>query len=117
MTVQIKRVYQPASPEDGYRVLVDRLWPRGLSKASLKLDEWIKEIAPSSELRRRFHHDESHWEEFQRRYFKELDNRSALVEQLIQRARVGNLTLLYAAKDEIHNNAMALRNYLERKSV
>jgi len=115
MAVQIKRVYAPASPEDGCRVLVDRLWPRGLSKSALQLDEWMKELAPSTELRRRFHHDESRWEEFQKQYFKELDPHSDLVEQLIQKSRTGNLTLLYAAKDEVHNNAIALKNYLEGK--
>ncbi len=116
MIVQIKRVYEPPAPEDGTRVLVDRLWPRGISKASLKLDVWMKEIAPSNELRQRFHHDKEGWEEFQKLYFKELDGRSDLVEQLTQKARSGTLTLLYAAKDEERNNAIALKNYLERKS-
>jgi uncharacterized protein YeaO (DUF488 family) len=116
MTFQVKRVYEPPATEDGRRVLVDRLWPRGLSKASLKLDEWMKDIAPSHELRRRFHHDESRWEEFQKQYFKELDRHSDLIEQLIQWSRAGKVTLLCAAKDEIHNNAVALKNYLERKS-
>ena len=115
MAVKVKRVYQPASPEDGTRVLVDRLWPRGVSKASLKLDAWLKEIAPSNELRQRFHHDKDNWEEFQKMYFKELDGHSDLVEQLIQKSNAGNQTLLYAAKDEVHNNAIALRNYLEAK--
>jgi len=115
MTVQVKRVYALPSPGDGYRVLVDRLWPRGISKASLNADEWMKEIAPSNELRKRFGHHEGNWDEFQELYFKELDNCPDLIEQLIQKSRVGNLTLLYAAKDEEHNNAIALKNYLERK--
>ncbi|HUI88661.1 MAG TPA: DUF488 domain-containing protein [Anaerolineales bacterium] len=115
MAVQVKRVYDPPSPTDGYRILVDRLWPRGLSKAALQLDEWMKDIAPSNDLRQRFHHAESRWEDFQKQYFKELDHHSDLVEQLMQRSHVGNLTLLYAAKDEAHNNAIALRNYLEDK--
>jgi uncharacterized protein YeaO (DUF488 family) len=116
MNIQIKRVYSPPSAEDGRRVLVDRLWPRGLSKASLRLDEWMKDIAPSNELRRKFHHDASRWDEFQKHYFKELDSHSDLVERLIQWSRAGKVTLLFAAKDEIHNNAVALKNYLERKS-
>ena len=116
MAVNVKRVYDPPSAEDGYRVLVDRLWPRGLSKAELKLDEWMKEIAPSNELRKRFHHDANQWWEFQKMYFKELEGHSDLAEQLIQRSRAGTLTLLYAARDEEHNNAIALRNYLEGKS-
>ena len=115
MSVQTKRVYAPASSEDGCRVLVDRLWPRGLSKASLRLDEWMKEIAPSSQLRRRFGHQEGHWAEFQRLYFKELDGKPALVEQLLQRSRKGTLTLLFAAREEQHNNAVALKTYLERR--
>jgi len=115
MAVKVKRVYQPASPEDGTRVLVDRLWPRGVSRAELKLDEWLKEIAPSNELRQRFHHDKDKWEEFQQMYFKELDQHPDLVEQLIRKSRAGDITLLYAAKDEIQNNAIALKNYLENK--
>ena len=116
MSISIKRVYDLPSPTDGYRVLVDRLWPRGLSKASLQLDEWLKDVAPSNELRREFHHDESRWEEFQKQYFKELDNHLDLIERLIQWSRAGKVTLLYAAKNEIHNNAVALKNYLERRS-
>ena len=116
MTVQVKRVYDSPLPTDGYRVLVDRLWPRGISKVSLKADEWMKDVAPSNELRQRFHRDDSRWEEFQKLYFKELDGNRDLIERLIQKSRAGNLTLLYAAKDEEHNNAIALKNYLERKS-
>ena len=116
MSIQIKRAYDPPVADDGYRVLVDRLWPRGLSKASLKLDAWMKDISPTNELRKQFHHDESQWEEFQRRYFKELDSQADLVEELLQKSRRGKLTLLFAAKDEVHNNAVALKHYLERKS-
>jgi uncharacterized protein YeaO (DUF488 family) len=115
MAVQVKRVYDPANPKDGYRVLVDRLWPRGLSKASLKLDEWMKDIAPSNELRKRFGHHEGNWDEFQKLYFQELESHSDLVEQLIRKSHAGNLTLLFAAKDKEHNNAIALKNYLEGK--
>ena len=115
MNIQVKRVYDPPGASDGTRILVDRLWPRGLSKASVKLDEWMKEIAPSNELRQWFGHDESKWEEFQKRYFKELDNHSDLIEQLLQKSHTGKLTLLFAAKDEEHNNAVALKKYLEKK--
>jgi len=116
VTIQIKRVYDPPSKDDGLRILVDRLWPRGLSKASLKLDAWMKDIAPSNELRKRFGHHEGNWEEFKKLYFKELDEHSELVEQLIQKSRAGKVTLLFAAKDTERNNAVALKNYLERKS-
>ncbi len=115
MPIHVKRVYEPPRAEDGYRLLVDRLWPRRLSRAALKLDAWMKEVAPSHELRRWFAHDESRWEEFQRRYFEELDRRPALIEELLERARHGTLTLLFAARDQAHNNAVALKNYLERR--
>jgi uncharacterized protein YeaO (DUF488 family) len=115
VSLQVKRVYDSPASKDGYRVFVDRLWPRGISKASLKADEWMKDIAPSNELRLKFHHDESRGEEFKKDYFKELDNHPDLVEQLIRKSRAGTLTLLFAAKDVEHNNAVALKNYLERK--
>ena len=115
MTVQIKRVYAPRSPTDGYRVLVDRLWPRGLSKEKLKLDAWMKELAPSNELRKWFGHEESKWAEFQKRYFKELSQQPELVAELHKKARGHKVTLLYSSREEVHNNAVALKNYLERK--
>ena len=115
MNIQVKRVYDPPSADDGLRVLVDRLWPRGLSKASLKLDEWMKEIAPSNELRQWFGHDENKWAEFQKCYFKELDGHSDLIEQLLQKSHTGKLTLLFAAKDEEHNNAAALKKHVKIK--
>lgn len=116
MSIHVKRVYEPVKADDGYRVLVDRLWPRGLSKASLKLDAWMKELAPSNELRKWYSHDEAKWKEFQKRYFKELDGHADLVEELIQKSRAGKLTLLFATREEVRNNAVALKNYLERKS-
>lgn len=116
MPIQIKRVYEPAEPADDYRVLVDRLWPRGLSKSTLKMDVWMKEIAPSNELRKKYHHEAGKWDEFQRSYFRELGSHPELVDELRRKARAGTLTLLYAAKDELHNNAMALKNYLEKNS-
>ncbi len=115
MTIQIKRVYEPQSRTDGYRVLVDRLWPRGLSKEKLQLDAWMKELAPSNELRKWFGHEEAKWAEFQKRYFKELKQQSELVAELRKRARGHKLTLLYSSREEVHNNAAALKKYLERK--
>jgi uncharacterized protein YeaO (DUF488 family) len=115
MSIQVKRVYAPQSPQDGQRLLVDRLWPRGLSKASLKLDGWLKELAPSTELRKWYRHDEPNWAEFQKRYFKELQGHSDLVADLLRKARRGKVTLLFAAKNETRNNAVALKSYLEGK--
>jgi uncharacterized protein YeaO (DUF488 family) len=113
--IRIKRVYEPAEPKDGTRILVDRLWPRGIGKEALKLDSWYKGIAPSSELRKWFNHDPARWDEFRRRYFAELDNNQTAWNPLAGLARSGNVTLLYSAKDEGHNNAEALRYYLESK--
>ena len=113
MSVSIKRAYYAAEASDGYRVLVDRLWPRGVSKASLKMDVWMRDVAPSPELRRWFQHDVTKWTEFQKRYLKELAGREDLVRELRQRSRDGHLTLLYATRDEIHNSAAVLKKLLE----
>jgi uncharacterized protein YeaO (DUF488 family) len=115
MTIRIKRAYEPPSATDGTRILVDRLWPRGLSKDKLKLDAWMKELAPSNELRKEFHHDASHWQEFQKRYFKELSQQPDLVAELRKKARRSKVTLVYGAQDEVHNNAAALKKYLETR--
>lgn len=113
MTTQLKRIYAPPAEEDGCRVLVDHLWPRGVKKADAALDMWIKEVAPSEGLRKWFHHDPEKWEEFKRRYFLELDeNLEALIE-LRKKAHKGRLTLVYASKEERYNNAVALKEYLE----
>ncbi|HTP00848.1 MAG TPA: DUF488 domain-containing protein [Anaerolineales bacterium] len=114
MTIQIKRAYEPPSSSDGTRILVDRLWPRGISKEKLKLDEWMKEVSPSNELRKEFHHDASRWQEFQKRYAVELDRQPDLIAELRKKARRGKVTLVYAAQDEVHNNAAALKKYLEK---
>jgi uncharacterized protein YeaO (DUF488 family) len=106
-------VYEKASPSDGYRVLVDRLWPRGLSKEEARIDAWLKEIAPSTRLRQWFGHDPSKWSEFKKRYFRELDGRTELVASLAERAKTQTVTLVFAAKDERHNNAQALKEYLD----
>ncbi|BCA78240.1 DUF488 domain-containing protein [Desulfuromonas sp. AOP6] len=115
MSLYLKRAFEPPQPQDGYRVLVDGLWPRGLSKDALQVQEWLKEIAPSRELRRWFGHDPDRWEEFRRRYFEELEAKGEALTELRERARQGTLTLVYAARDEEHNNAVALRDYLLRR--
>lgn len=114
MKIKLKRIYAAAEAGDGRRVLVDRMWPRGVAKESARIDAWIKEIAPSGELRKWFGHDPDKWEEFKRRYFRELDGQSELIEDLRRQARRERVTLVYAAKDEQHNNAAALKEYLER---
>ncbi len=113
--IRVKRVYDPAESGDGARFLVERLWPRGIRKGALKLDGWLKEIAPSDELRRWFHHDPSRWDEFRRRYTAELSARPEGVQYLLEAARRGPITLLYAARDREHNSAVVLRDYLKRR--
>lgn len=116
MDIRIKRVYEPPAPEDGFRVLVDRLWPRGLKKEDAALDAWKKEVAPSDALRRWFGHNPDRWEEFRRRYEAELEERPEVVDWLLERARAGRLTLCYGARDPEHNQAVVLRDYLLRKA-
>lgn len=113
MSVKLKRVYEPATPADGKRVLVDRLWPRGVAKAKAGIDLWLKEAAPSTELRKWFAHDPEKWPEFQKRYRAELKGSAALA-TLRELAREGDLTLLYAAKDQEHNEAVVLQRLLSR---
>ncbi|NLD74738.1 MAG: DUF488 domain-containing protein [Chloroflexi bacterium] len=113
MPLRAKRVYKDPAEDDGYRVLVDRLWPRGLRKEAARLDEWAKDLAPSDDLRRWFGHDPARWEEFVARYHAELDEHEGAVSALAERAGRGPVTLLYAAKDEAHNNAVALQRYIE----
>ncbi len=113
MSLSIKRAYEPPEDQDGKRVLVDRLWPRGLSKAHAKIDVWLKDIAPSTELRKWFQHDEEKWPEFQRRYLAELQENPCLNE-LKALADTECVTLIYAAHDERHNNAVVLRDLLAK---
>jgi len=115
--VRIKRAYEEPAPDDGYRVLVDRLWPRGLKRDGLRLDAWLKDLAPSPELRRWFGHDPTRWQEFRRRYEVELSRPEArtLLDELAERARLGPVTLIYAARDEQHNGAVVLRDLLEER--
>lgn len=108
--VRLKRAYDPPAPEDGTRILIDRLWPRGVSKADAALDHWMKEIAPSTDLRKWFRHDPARWEEFRRRYAAEVHQHPDLLEQLRALARQGPVTLVYSAHDELHNDAVELRD-------
>jgi uncharacterized protein YeaO (DUF488 family) len=111
--VRVKRVYDPPTPDDGVRVLVDRLWPRGLKRDTSKIDLWLKEVAPSDELRRWFGHDPSRWPQFQKRYSAELAKNAENVATLRELIKAGKpLTLLFAAKDMEHNNAIVLRAFL-----
>jgi uncharacterized protein YeaO (DUF488 family) len=111
--IWIKRAYEAPAPQDGRRVLVDRVWPRGVKKEELKLDGWMRELAPSTELRKWFGHDPEKWDEFRLRYAKELDAKPEAVESLRARLREGRVTLIYGAKDERRNNAAALKSYME----
>lgn len=110
--VKIKRIYDPPAPGDGRRVLVDRLWPRGVSKDEARLDEWLKEIAPSDELRKWFGHEPARWEEFRKRYREELKSHGEFMERLRAEAKKGSVTLLFAAKDAEHNNAVVIKELL-----
>lgn len=112
LDIYLKRAYLPPSSEDGVRVLVDRLWPRGVRKADAAIDRWAKEVAPNTELRRWFGRDPSRWEEFRHRYKAELSRNTALVNELRTMAQKGRLTLVYAARDELHNEAVMLRDVL-----
>ena len=114
MNVRLKRAYEAASAEDGYRVLVDRLWPRGVSKEQAKLDEWDQELAPSSQLREWFGHEPDRFPEFRRRYIDELRANGPSLRQLRRRARTGTLTLVYSAHDSEHNDAVVLAEVLRR---
>ena len=113
--IKIKRIYEIPSDNDGFRILVDRLWPRGLRKEKAKVDLWLKDIAPSHGLRKWFAHDPKKWVEFKQKYFNELSHNKELVNLIIKKAKKGNLTLLYGAKEEKFNNADALREYVEVK--
>ncbi len=115
--IRLKRAYEATSPDDGTRILVDRLWPRGVSKEEAALDQWMKEIAPSTELRKWFGHDPTLWDEFRHRYSAELEQNADLVHELRRLAQQGPVTLVYSAHDEAHNDAIVLRNViLGRKS-
>lgn len=110
--IKIKRVYDPPATGDGTRVLVDRLWPRGLTKEKVKADLWLKEAGPSNELRKWFHHESANWQEFKTRYEQELAGRPAVISALVEMASRGPLTLLYSAHSEQENQAVVLREYI-----
>ena len=112
--VRLKRAYEPAAPADGYRVLIDRLWPRGLSRERVALDEWERELAPSTDLRQWFGHDPQRFEEFRRRYLAELRHQRQRISALRRRARAGRVTLVYSAHDTEHNDAVVLAEVLRR---
>ncbi len=110
--IRIKRVYEQPSPRDGKRILVDRLWPRGLRREDARIDEWMKEVGPGTELRKWFGHDPSRWSMFKKKFFRELEEQPEAIERLIRMARRGRVTLLYGSKEERFNNAVALQEYL-----
>ncbi len=115
MTIDLKRIYDAPSPEDGYRVLVDRVWPRGMTKEKADIDLWAKDIAPSAELRKWFCHDPTKWSDFQKKYREELERNKPALKELIAKAgeKGGRLTLLYSAKDEEHNQAVVLHAFMQ----
>jgi uncharacterized protein YeaO (DUF488 family) len=113
--IKLKRVYEPPAKNDGYRVLVERLWPRAVSKERAAVDLWLKDVAPSTELRKWFGHDPAKWPEFQKRYRSELKDKKDGLDLLRQKSREGTVTLVYAARDEEHNNAQVLKDLLKRQ--
>ena len=113
--IKLKRAYEKAIRGDGERILVERLWPRGLTKLQAGIDLWLKEVAPSTELRRWFGHDPEKWDEFRHRYRKELRNKDELIELLKRKAEAGTITLIYAARDEEHNGALVLQQFLQKR--
>ena len=112
--VQLKRVYDQANKQDGTRFLVERLWPRGVTKSALADAQWLRDVAPSPELREWFHHDPQRWNEFRRRYFAELKSHKDILSPIVEAAHMGTVTLLYSSHDMEHNNAVALREFLQR---
>lgn len=112
--IAIKRVYNQAQGTDGARVLVDKVWPRGVRKSDLEMDAWYKDLAPSTDLRKWFNHDAEKWSEFRKDYLKELKAQRTLAKKLLEEQKRGRITLLYAAKDESHNHALVLRDYLNK---
>lgn len=113
--IKMKRAYEAVSPEDGARFLVDRLWPRGVSKEKLQIEAWLKDVAPSTELRKWFGHDPAKWNEFQRRYGAELQSKRETWQPLLDAAHQGTVTLVYGAKDSEHNDAVVLKAFLDKR--
>jgi uncharacterized protein YeaO (DUF488 family) len=115
MEIKLKRVYEKPDPHDGTRVLVDRLWPRGLTKGEARVDVWIKEIAPSNELRKWYAHERHKWPEFKKRYFLELNENQEAVQRMVELVSGGRVTLLFSTREMELNNAVALKEYLGKK--
>jgi uncharacterized protein YeaO (DUF488 family) len=115
MSIGVKRIYEKTEPSDGRRIMVDRLWPRGMKKEEAKIDEWMKEIAPSDQLRKWFSHDPAKWNEFRAKYWKELDGKHDIVSKLAKECKDKKITLVYSSKESRYNNAVALKEYLEKK--
>jgi uncharacterized protein YeaO (DUF488 family) len=115
MMIALKRAYDRPTKNDGRRFLVDRVWPRGIARDDLRIDAWLKDLAPSAGLRKWFGHDPAKWDAFKKRYAEELEQRSAMLDELVERARAGHVTLVFAARDVEHNNAVALKEQLERR--
>jgi uncharacterized protein YeaO (DUF488 family) len=115
--IQLKRAYEPPTRDDGVRILIDRLWPRGMTKESAAIDEWFKDVAPSTELRQWFGHDPARWQEFRRRYARELRQNPEHLSKLRERARQGRVTLVFSAHDEAHNDAVVLRDLLLGRTI
>ncbi len=111
--IKVKRIYDPPAPEDGFRILVDRLWPRGLTKDKAKVDLWLKEISPSHELRKWYAHDPKKWPEFKKKYFEEIRGEKETFDLIVKKAKGGTVTLLYSSKEEKLNNAVALKEFLQ----
>ena len=114
--LKLKRAYDPVSRDDGTRFLVERLWPRGLSKAKLRVDAWLKDVGPTTALRKWFSHDPAKWPQFRARYFRELDSRPESWQPIVSAAKRRRVTLVYSSHDEEHNNAVALKDYLQAKA-
>jgi uncharacterized protein YeaO (DUF488 family) len=112
--IKLKRAYEKPAKDDGERILVERLWPRGLTRLRAKIDLWLKDVAPSTELRRWFGHDPNKWDEFRRHYQKELKENNDLIKLLKRKAKAGTITLTYAARDEEHNGALVLKRFLQK---
>ena len=115
MPIFLKRVYEKPNLNDGKRILVDRLWPRGLRKDEANIDEWLKEIAPSNDLRKWFNHDPNKWNTFKKRYWKELESNNRLIYSLAEESKKEDITFVFGSKEQKHNNAVALKEYIEKK--
>lgn len=115
--IRLKRVYDAPARTDGKRFLIERLWPRGIKKENLKVEEWIKEAGPSTELRKWFNHDPAKWDRFRDRYFRELDRNPSAWQSLLEASKAGTITLIYSSHDTEHNNAVALAEYLSKKGA